>query len=302
MKKRGSSHFDFAINNILPKSKSLNSFLYLDVLKKILPKYKNSNSSFKSDSVKILPDSKLSQTTIFIILAILIAGTISGVVYFQQTKNQKFFELSENKAKLDNAKNLVGVCIEDSISNSLDAVGFQGGYYEKPKYHYQDETFDNFLTYYYYQGQILNPSKIIVEKELEKAVNAELDNCKNIEGKDFKLEFRNPRTKVFIKEKELLFDIYFPVTIDIDGKSTALFRDYQINRISGLNDILETANFMTESRKESPELDCISCLAEITEEKNLYIEIYNFDETTTLVGIYENYTLDQQTLMFLNKF
>lgn len=128
MKKRGSSHFDFAINNILPKSKSLNSFLYLDVLKKILPKYKNSNSSFKSDSVKILPDSKLSQTTIFIILAILIAGTISGVVYFQQTKNQKFFELSENKAKLDNAKNLVGVCIEDSISNSLDAVGFQGGY------------------------------------------------------------------------------------------------------------------------------------------------------------------------------
>ena len=59
---------------------------------------------------------------------------------------------------------------------------------------------------------------------------------------------------------------------------------------------------MTESRKESPELDCISCLAEITEEKNLYIEIYNFDETTTLVGIYENYTLDQQTLMFLNKF
>jgi len=27
-----------------------------------------------------------------------------------------------------------------------------------------------------------------------------------------------------------------------------------------------------------------------------------FDETTTLVGIYENYTLDQQNLMFLNKF
>ena len=107
----------------------------------------------------------------------------------------------------------------------------------------------NFIPYYYYEGQILNPSKIIVEKELEKAVNAELDNCKNIEGKDFKLEFRNPRTKVFIKEKELLFDIYFPVTIDIDGKSTALFRDYQINRISGSKEILPSIIVEIPSRK-----------------------------------------------------
>ncbi len=284
MKKRGSSYFDFAINNILPKSKSSNSSLYLDISKKILPKYKN------------------SQTTIFIILAILIAGTISGVVYFQQTKNQEFFELSENKAKLDNAKNLVGVCIEDSISRSLDTVGFQGGYYEKPKYNYQDEALNNFLTYYYYQGKILNPSKITIEKELEKAVNIELIKCKNIDTTGFKLEFKSPKTKVSIKEKELLFNINYPITINVDEKSTTILRDYQIKRISGLNDILETANFMTESRKESPELDCISCLAEITDEKNIYIEIYNFDETTTLTGIYENYTLDQQTLMFLNKF
>lgn len=246
---------------------------------------------------------KKAQVTTFIILAILIVGSISTVIYLQNTKTQEFFESSENKAKLDNAKNLVNTCIENSVSDSLQIIGFQGGYYEKPKYYYENNGLtDAFFTYYYYQGQILNPSKTIVEKELEKAVNSELEKCKNIEETGFELEFKNPKAKVSIYEKEILFDINYPISIIIDGKSTNIFKTHKINKVSGLNDILETANFMTESRKENPESDCISCLAEITEDKNLYIEVYNFDEDTTIVGIYENYTLEQQTFIFLNKF
>ena len=268
------------------KKRKANSFLCLDIFKKILPKHKN------------------SQTTIFIILAVLILGAIAGTSYLQQSKKTEFLSLKENKDKIDRARNLALVCIENSVSTSLDKIGFQGGYFEKPKYYYKDEFTENFLTYYYHQGEISYPSKAVVEKELSKAINEELGLCNELKSEEdnFELKFGKPRTITKINEKDISFDIIYPVIISINGESTTIFRDHKINRISALNNILETASFMTESRKESPETDCISCLAKMTEEKNLYMEVYNFDEDTTIVGIYENYTQDQQSLIFLNKF
>ncbi len=248
---------------------------------------------------------KRGQTTIFIILAIVIVIGIIAVYYLQQPKTDKFFGMPENKIKVDNAKNLIQVCFEDSISNGLETIGFQGGYYEKPNLAYENKTIlPGFLPYYYHQGQILHPSKSVVESELGKAVDAELENCKNIDqtNLDVTLSFKTPKTKASIKENEILFNINYPVIINLEEKSTTIFKHHQITRNSALNNILELANFMTESRAENPRFDCISCIAEKAESSNLYVDVYNFDSTTTIVGIYENYTLDEQALVFLNKF
>jgi len=247
---------------------------------------------------------KRGQTTIFIILAIVVA--IITIVLFSQ--NQISFINPEIKVQVDNVKNQINNCFDDSILKSLEIIGLHGGYYEKPstKVYEGNRTLSDlnheFITYYYYEGQIIPPSTIIVEAELSKALNDNLQVCFSLIETDLSFDYDNLKVKTELKEKEILFDIGLKVTVSSDEHTANFNIKEKINKKSALGDILNLAIFMTESRTDNPEEDCISCLAKIAEDKNLYVDIYNFDESTTLVGIYENYTLDEQQLIFLNKF
>ena len=76
----------------------------------------------------------------------------------------------------------------------------------------------------------------------------------------------------------------------------------KISKDSALDDMINLALFMSQSRLENPGMDCISCLAEQAEQTNLYIDVYNFNEDSVIVGIYENFTESKQTLIYLNKY
>ncbi len=280
--------------------KSINKMLitnsiYTQKYSNMLSYQKKSDSRFLSLLNRTTFLSKRSQTTVIIILSILIFGSVLLLFYFNKSDSRDL--LPENKARVDNAKAIVSFCIENAISDSLERVGFQGGYYEKPEYYY--DLGDYFLTYYYYHGKILSPSINKIEGELEKSVSEELLDCRELET-DFELDFGKPKTRAFIRYNEIEFNIDYPVIINLDDDSTTIFKRHYITRESALRDMTDMAVFMTESRKDS-EFDCISCLSKMAEEKNLYLDIYNFNDDT-IVKIYENYTIDEQSLMFLNKF
>ncbi|MFH1358957.1 MAG: hypothetical protein ABIH37_03660 [archaeon] len=247
---------------------------------------------------------KKGQTTIFIIIAIVIIVIAVFFVVLQQSKTNKFFSASENQVLINNLKTQVNYCIETSIMTSLEKIGDQGGYFEKPDYAYQNESISvSFLTYYYFEDKILNPSKQQIETELEKAFDSELKRCTDlvsIEGLNLKFRLLNPN--VLINKNQVLFNPSLEVNIKSQRYAMNLNFNQEITKDSSLSDMIDLALFISQYRKENPGFDCISCLAELSEEKNLYTEVYNFDESSVLVTIYENYTLNEQYLVFLNKY
>jgi len=72
---------------------------------------------------------------------------------------------------------------------------------------------------------------------------------------------------------------------------------------SSLNEIIEVADFITESHTSNPDLMCINCITELAKERKLYVDFIAFEEDTTLVMILENRTMEQPYVFeFLNKY
>ncbi|MFH1358817.1 MAG: hypothetical protein ABIH37_02945 [archaeon] len=254
---------------------------------------------------------KRGQTTIFIILSIVIIAVVVVLIFVINNKEKTvddYFLSSEVKAMMDSLIVEVQGCAEETSINALDTIGFQGGYYNKPEKAFEVSDPDeleilDFIPYYYYEGQILVPTRNNVENELSKAIDSELRDCLDNIDSELDFSYGNSKSLVEIKDKEVIITIKQDIKIQREEHTTTYrLEDNPIVLESGLKDILELADYMTESRKEEPNKDCVSCIADVAEEKNLYIEVTNFDEVTTLVTIYEEYTEQQQLLMFLNKF
>ncbi|MEK6872767.1 MAG: hypothetical protein AABW90_02020 [Nanoarchaeota archaeon] len=287
-------------------SPRLNSAINL----KTYPKSNTSPNSETSNSHLNLffkKPNRAAQTTIFIILAIIII-TIA-IVFYVKTYSQKqnlgreYFEKTGLQPSIKNIQNFVIECHEETSKSSLITIGIQGGYYNKPRYYFDMKS--NFIPYYYYEGQILMPSKSTIENELSNYVDSNIESCLDkIKFQNFQLEYSKPKTRIIITPGKATFTTNLPVKIEHKGNKI----DFELNKYpldlnSSLNEIIEVAEYITNSHKENPELMCINCIAELAKERQLYVDFIAFQEDTTLVMLLENRTMSEPYIFeFLNKY
>jgi len=246
-----------------------------------------------------------AQATIFIILAIIIVGAIAGGSYIVVKGNasEEYFSQASIKPTADKIRSGIVDCAEDTSIQALDTIGVQGGYYKKPRIYSDIDSV--FLPYYYNQGELLSPPKSTIETQLSLYVNENLDNClKQLNYEGFEITYKTPKTQSIIIEKEVIFKINLPVKLKKEGNSiTYELKDRPILINSELNAILGLADFITESHKQDPAMYCISCVGQLAENKDLYVDIVNFRENEMLIIISENHTSSEPySFEFLNKY
>ncbi len=272
---------------------------------------KKANSHLQLDiKLNILPNYKRSQITIFIIIAIIIIERIFIYLFFRSSKEKKdltkeYFISNNLEPSFNNIIDFNIDCLEVNSKDALETIGIQGGYYIKPQLYYDLEW--AFLPYYYYLGQLLMPNKEKIEQELSLYIDSNLPLCLeelNENFKNFKLTFSKPKTKTSIQDKKVIFNTELQVRIENDGKTTLFeLNKYPISVNSSLNNILEIASYITESHKQDPNFICINCLAQLSKEKNVYIDFIAFEPDSTLVMIIENSTQPVPYIFqFLNKY
>ncbi|VVB78444.1 Uncharacterised protein [uncultured archaeon] len=250
--------------------------------------------------------SKRSQVTIFIIIAIVLVSA-AGVAYFMTkhtTPTDKYFLQSDIKPGFDSIKNSVYECMKMTSTDSLDLTGIQGGYYKEPK-----EFFDlgwSFIPYYYKDATILMPTNIQIQDQLSLYVDDNLNSClETIKVNDFTLSYTKPQTKTIINKGEVKFNIDMPVTVKKADKITQLqLKDNPISIDSKLYEMLEIAKFISDSHKEDPSMICISCTLDLAKERELYVDMLNFnaEDSSNLIVISTNKTSYPKVFEFLNKY
>jgi hypothetical protein len=252
---------------------------------------------------------KRGQVTVFIIIAVVVIAAVIAYISITQLETEKnideeYFAGAAIKPEVDNIKNYYLGCAEDISLSALYVIGLQGGYYDEPENYY--ELGWAFLPYYYLEGKYLMPSRATIENELAKYVDDNLGFCLELaEYPDYELEYREPKTTVSIQENEVVFTIDMPLTITREGKSMVFdLKEHPVKQISALEDILEIAQFITDSHKDDPDMICISCLTEMAAEREVYVDLLDFaEETTTQIVISENRTSEAPYMfVFLNKY
>lgn len=241
-----------------------------------------------------------AQVAIFIIVAIVIVGAIALVYIIKKNRG----DLDNGaKAEIDSVKNSIQECMKFTAGDALDIIGVQGGYYNK-----QVDSYDlgwAFIPYYYNEGKFLMPQNSVIESELANYINDNLGICiESMNSFDYSLKYANPKTSVSIAPGIVNFIIDLPISATKDAKTTTFqLKELPVIYQSKLYEILEIAKYITDSHKEDPDMVCINCVADMAKEREVYVDMLNFDgNTTTLIVMSENVTLMGYSFEFLNKY
>lgn len=253
---------------------------------------------------------KKAQISVFIIVAIVVVAVIGIVIYLGGSStisdaDKAFFSQQNIKPEVDNIRNSILSCADETTKDSLRVIGIQGGYYKEPKDYY--DVGDYFIPYYYNEGEFLMPSKKEIERQLEDYVDNNLRYCLDeLNFNNFKLKYRIPETNTRISEKEeVIFTIDLPIIIEREGKRMLLeLNELPVSQESYLYRILEVAKYITDSHKDDPDMICINCVADMAFRRELYVDFIEFrGDTETLVMITENKTMTEPYVFeFLNKY
>ena len=254
---------------------------------------------------------KRGQLTIFVLAAILILVGIATVIFFvnksqTDTVTDDYFKQQSIRTQVDNIREYTADCIDSVTKESLILVAVQGGYFTPPSRIFSYSPI--FFPYYYYEGQINLPTLENIQKELGKSTNDKIIKCLeagNFTG--FNLDFKDPKTDVVITKQNAYFEIDMPLEIEKEGHKMIIeLDDFSINHNSSLFEMYEIAAYMTNSHKEDSEYYCISCVADMAKDRNLYVYLFPniANELITGVMIYENTTgiADPYSFIFFNKY
>jgi hypothetical protein len=251
---------------------------------------------------------KKGQVTIFIILAVVIVVAVGSYLYYNKLSNEKeFFESSDIAPLVNNIQSFAFDCAEVVSGDALVVTGLQGGYYEKrgSNDNYVDADFV-FIPYYYNEGEFLMPKTSVIESEIGKYVDDNIDAClESGEFDGFEISLGSSRTSVEITENDVRFKVDKTLRIKREGKTMKLeLEKTPVVVNSKLFEILEIADYVTESHKEDPDMICISCVTDMALERDVFVDFLTFgDETETLVVISENVTSENAFVFeFLNKY
>ena len=132
-----------------------------------------------------------------------------------------------------------------------------------------------------------------------------MEQClSKIEFQNLELKYEPSSTKATINPSSVRFTTQLPTIIEKDGNTvTYNLNEHPVTINSSLSEILEVAEFITNSHKEDPNLICINCITELAKERKLYVDFIAFEEDTTLVMILENRTMEHPYIFeFLNRY
>jgi len=237
--------------------------------------------------------SKKSQVTIFIILGIIIVFIIGFLVLLKYTNFNAYFDnLNIEKfsvsPQIKNVNDFVIDCLELSGEEALYFIGQHGGYYNEKIQNY------NGIPYYLNEGKILVPEKGKIEIELSKYVNDALVICiNNFEDfPNFNITKGTIKTKTIISDKEVSFNLDYPLTIK---KQKAVYRLKSFDYKSPLRlGIIYNVSYsiINELAKNKSEI-CLSCLSDLTLKNEMHLIARSYDNNVTVYTIADQiYYLD----------
>ena len=251
---------------------------------------------------------KKGQVSIFVILAILIVVGF-GIFLLLRGESQKkelnreYFEQQGLQPSIKNIQDFILDCQEEVSREGLKRIGIQGGYHKRPDYYFDMDW--AFIPYYYHEGLILMPTMERIEIELSSYVDDKINSCLDkINFKNFDLEYGDSETRTRIDKKKVLINTKFPVKIRHEGEITDFrLSKHELRIESYLNEIIEVAEYITDSHKKNSNLMCINCIKELAEERELYVDFISIKPDSTLVMILENKTMEEPYLFeFINKY
>ena len=215
---------------------------------------------------------KKAQVTVFVVVGLIII-VLAGISYYysenliEKLRESEIFETTTLPLEVKGVEGLVNICIDKISRFGLEIIGQQGGYIAlpEPKLVTPINPFSNVLdifpgsnigvVYWIVQGanglmETLMPPRQLMELELEKYIDANLDNCVDFSNLDFNILSGDVRSDVKVLNEEVRINLEYPLEIDFEDKIFRL-RDFNGAVKTPLGELYETAIEITNKENEN---------------------------------------------------
>jgi len=179
---------------------------------------------------------KKAQITIFVIIAIVIVGSITALllstnkIYKQPVPEELEITVSSG------IREIAQKCIQVSLIDGTRILGFQGGFIRIPKK--SAKTAFTEIAYGYYLGQKLYPTKEKMEEELAYYLDNAVPICFNENNKyNYRISAGKASTKIEISDEEVIAKVIYPISIAKETTVSNLKQDYEAKIPIGLGKI-----------------------------------------------------------------
>jgi hypothetical protein len=238
------------------------------------------------------PKTPKAQTTIFIILAIIIILAISLIFILKPTKQS----IPQTIQPLHSS---IQYCIEQTSQQAIIYISERGGYYNLP-----EKSLDSITPYYLYEDQNIMPTKEKIQQQISLYIEDNLPKCTFIatEFSDFQIQEQQPKATTKIKPNNIEIKIKYLLTITKD-KQTYQLENFNTNIPSRLNTIYSAIEqIILEQIKDPTALDPHH-IYQVSNENNLQTKMIGFTEDSVIFLITDKKTIDQNfTFIFANKY
>lgn len=230
---------------------------------------------------------KKSQLSIFILIGIVLVIAVAFVLIYLAPASQDTGKVETN----DDAHitGFVEGCIDQKSKQALFYLGFIGGGTKQDFFTHYYEYDDYYRIPYYYYDDKSAIDSIKIEKVLSNFMDDNLKYCiksfRNFNDAEF--EYSDPRTEVFIKENEVLFNVDFPVKIKKLNKEFSIGPVFTSKIPLRLKKIEEASRNIAKKAQQDPEIIDWNYLTELGEQ-NFNATAYTGYDSTIIYRITDN--------------
>lgn len=240
--------------------------------------------------------SKKSQTTLFIILALVIVFSI--ILFFLVRQDYQTNTIHPDIAPVNT---FVSDCVQKTAEDAVHTIGDTGGYFYAPAL-----STDNHIAYYLYEENDYMPTRERVESELSAYMNTMLFFCvRGFEDfHDFEVRQGEIETKTIIENERVVFAIDYPLSIQ-KGENSYSLSHFTLELPVRLGVMYAVAEAIMQEQMEETRAICINCIATLAEEHDLFVDLHDYDNDTVLFYIIDRNSILQEEeylFRFANKY
>jgi len=231
------------------------------------------------------------QVTVFIIFAILIVALIGVLITYRMSLSN----VSRISPEISPVHSFVMDCIKQSSEEAIYNIGETGGYFNSPNL-----STDNNIAYYFYLDNNLMPTKEKIEEELSFYMKNKLFFCTEnfISFPDFNIKQGEIKIKTTIGDNKVIFNVNYPLSIEKEN-STYLFNDFKDTEISVRLGVIYGVNkLIIEDQMKNKRDVCISCLNDWANERDIYIDMYDYKESLVFMVTDPNSKINDKEFAF----
>jgi len=263
----------------------------------VLSKSKRSNSRFNFVSESnVLSKSKRSQTTIFIIIAIIIVIVIGAYFVVKQG------DIKENKVPIEvfPVYEFVSDCIAQTGEEAIYHVGQTGGYVMAP-----NESEEG-IAYYLYENENKMPEKTVLEDEISDYMNSLVYFCFNnfVSLSDFEISGEEVMTTTKIEDDRVIFNVNYPMSVQ-KGEDSYSLENFETEVEIRLGQIYLVLQEIMQKQMNEPDAVCISCLDDISKVHDVKIKMFEGNDSSIVFAVVDEkskaYDNDYE-FYFVNKY